>query len=452
MARATDSGTSRPQSRRRDVRHYPVHMHHALPLLTDWMPRQRWFAATGGASRLRLLAEIPMDGAAPHAEVSVLLIADDATDRPVVYQVPVVVRRDPSPALRAAVIGTTSDGMTLLDGPHDPAFTRALMRQIAPGVEATAEVLRGEQSNTSIIFRPTEGRPVICKVFRQVEEGTNPDIELQTVLTDAGSSHVPAVIGAVTGSWTDPLVCAHIASGSLAFAQEFFPSVSDAWRVALGAAADDADFTAAAADLGRTTADIHRDLARLLPTRPATGAARETVAAAWRRRLDIALVEVPALRPHEAAIRARYADAMGVGWPDLQRIHGDYHLGQVLQVPGRGWVLLDFEGEPMRPIGERREPDLALRDIAGMLRSFDYVAGSVLQERPSSVSAVLAWAEAARTAFLAGYAVAMPGTAGGPLLAALELEKAVYEAIYEARHRPGWLSIPLAAVERLAED
>lgn len=426
-------------------------MHHALPLLIDWVPRQRWFAATGGTARLRLLAEIPMDGAAPDAEVSVLLIADDATDRPVVYQVPVVVRHDPSPAPSAAVIGTTSDGMTLLDGPHDPAFTSALMRQIAPGVEATAEVLRGEQSNTSIIFHPTAGRPVICKVFRQVEEGTNPDIELQTVLTDAGSSHVPAVIGAVTGSWPDPLVGAHIASGSLAFAQEFFPGVSDAWRVALGAAADDTDFTAAAADLGRTTADVHRDLARLLPTRPATGTARETVAAAWLRRLDIALVEVPALRPHEAAIRACYADAMGVDWPDLQRIHGDYHLGQVLQVPGRGWVLLDFEGEPMRPIGERREPDLALRDIAGMLRSFDYVAGSVLQEGPPSVPAVLAWADAARTAFLAGYAAAMPGAAGGPLLAALELEKAVYEAIYEARHRPGWLSIPLAAVERLAE-
>ena len=148
-------------------------------------------------------------------------------------------------------------------------------------------------------------------------------------------------------------------------------------------------------------------------------------------------------------------------------MHGDYHLGQVLQVPGRGWVLLDFEGEPMRPMGERSAPDLALRDVAGMLRSFDYVEGSLTLARSqttgldadargldaqedASDDRARAWAVSARTAFLAGYRAGSGAPPEGALLDALELDKAVYEAIYEARHRPAWLPIPLAAVARLA--
>jgi len=136
-------------------------------------------------------------------------------------------------------------------------------------------------------------------------------------------------------------------------------------------------------------------------------------------------------------------------WPALQRIHGDYHLGQVLDVPGRGWVLVDFEGEPLRPLSERTEPDLALRDVAGMLRSFDYVAGSWEQSHPGRSAA--SWAVRARTAFLEGYT---RGAGRDPredaiLLDALELDKALYEVVYEARNRPTWLDIPTTAIARI---
>ena len=122
-------------------------------------------------------------------------------------------------------------------------------------------------------------------------------------------------------------------------------------------------------------------------------------------------------------------------------------------MPGRGWVLLDFEGEPLRPLAERSVPDLTLRDVAGMLRSFDYAAGSGSRRTPASAAA--AWAEAARAAFLDGYAERLgprPARRDRALLAALELDKALYEVVYEARNRPSWLSIPVAAIARLTDS
>src|SRR5690606_5429127 len=145
------------------------------------------------------------------------------------------------------------------------------------------------------------------------------------------------------------------------------------------------------------------------------------------------------------ALEALLDAAAQVPWPAMQRIHGDLHLGQVLRVPERGWVLLDFEGEPLRPLAQRSLPDSPLRDAAGMLRSLDYVAGAVALEHDADAGP---WAAAAREAFLAGYA---EGAGWGDeraamqvLLDAFEADKAVYEALYEARHRPDWLSIPLA--------
>jgi predicted trehalose synthase len=133
----------------------------------------------------------------------------------------------------------------------------------------------------------------------------------------------------------------------------------------------------------------------------------------------------------------------------MQRIHGDFHLGQVLDVPGRGWVLLDFEGEPLRPLAERTQPDLALRDVAGMLRSFDYAAGSWEQTHPGRSAA--SWADRARAAFLEGYAQesGRDPREDEVLLKALELDKALYEVVYEARNRPTWLTIPTTAIARL---
>jgi predicted trehalose synthase len=116
-------------------------------------------------------------------------------------------------------------------------------------------------------------------------------------------------------------------------------------------------------------------------------------------------------------------------------------------------VIVDFEGEPLRPMTERSEPDLPLRDVAGMLRSFDYVAGAVLHNGSTAAERdATEWARSARIAFLAGYSETNPiaERAGPGLLEALELDKALYEAVYEARNRPQWLGIPVEAVQRLA--
>jgi predicted trehalose synthase len=236
------------------------------------------------------------------------------------------------------------------------------------------------------------------------------------------------------------------------FAQQFLPGVEDAWRVALRAAASGEDFSARADALGVATAEVHLALAGLFPTRPTADGDHEATRDSWMGRLRTAIAEVPGLAAHRGTIEAVYARAASVPWPDAQRVHGDYHLGQVILVPGRGWVLLDFEGEPMRPMAERVQPDLALRDVAGMLRSFDYVAGSIRLDHPDrSSDSVREWAGAARAAFLAGYERTSGTDLGAvrPLLDALELDKAVYEAIYEARNRPTWIAIPLHAITRL---
>lgn len=147
---------------------------------------------------------------------------------------------------------------------------------------------------------------------------------------------------------------------------------------------------------------MHRTLAGALPTEPADASRRDVAVATMHARLDTAAREAPAVAEHADAIRAVYARAADAAWPDLQRVHGDLHLGQVLSAPEpRGWVFLDFEGEPLRPLDERSLPDVTLRDVAGMLRSFDYVAGALAHDAEPADAA--SWAAEARARFLEGY-------------------------------------------------
>ena len=455
-------------------------MDSTLACLAAWMPRQRWYAAKARPPSLRLvswweLLAPPVTGIDADARIRTYLVADEGALPTVLYQIPVVARATETvDADPEHVIGSPEPGTTFIDGPFDPAYARALLRLITSGATAqgpqttvaghpadgqsfgdtwTSRVVTGEQSNTSLIYEG--GRmPVICKVYRQVHPGLSPDIELQVALAKSGSTRVPRPVGWVEGAWPDLDTAHGSVRGSLAFAQEFLPDVEDAWRVALRAAARGEDFRAQARALGSATAEVHLALAGCFPTRVPTAGDREATASTWARRLAIAIAEVPEISDRRAAIETVYRNALEVHWPPLQRIHGDYHLGQVIQAPGRGWVLLDFEGEPLRPMAERTQPDLALRDVAGMLRSFDYVTGSLRLDDPDrSPETVRAWAADARQAFVDGYAA----TSGAdldprhPLLAALELDKAVYEAIYESRNRPTWVSIPLAAISRLVE-
>ncbi|AZZ51223.1 maltokinase N-terminal cap-like domain-containing protein [Rathayibacter festucae] len=441
-----------------------------------WVADQRWYASKGRRPELEIRGEWRLERG--DGDVVVHLVIDRAGSSPVLYQVPVTVRSAPVAGLEDALI--ESDGTRFVyDGPRDPLFARALFELIADGGSSDAEgalggaraeghrqpgavigafassrILSGEQSNTSIIVQTTAedgsaGTPVIVKVFRALHHGENPDVTVQSALNAAGSTLVPPVIGNVTGEWDDRGEPTGRAFGHLAFAQEFLPGVEDAWRVALEAVAGDTDFTGPARELGLATAQVHSTLAEVMPTEDATPEVVQRMIATMRRRLRIASSEVPVIAEDADAIDAVFQAAEQAPWPRLQRIHGDYHLGQVLAVPGRGWVLLDFEGEPLRPMHERLLPDIALRDVAGMLRSFDYAAGAHEQASPGDSRA--AWALASRRAFLEGYTEEAGDavTAHRAVLDAFELDKAIYEAIYEARNRPEWLSIPVTAVQRL---
>ncbi|ROQ63951.1 putative trehalose synthase [Rathayibacter sp. PhB152] len=441
-----------------------------------WVADQRWYASKGRRPELEIRGEWRLERG--DGDVVVHLVIDRAGSSPVLYQVPVTVRSAPFAGLEDALI--ESDGTRFVyDGPRDPLFARALFELIADGGSSDAEgvlggaraeghrqpgavigafassrILSGEQSNTSIIVQTTAedgsaGTPVIVKVFRALHHGENPDVTVQSALNAAGSTLVPPVIGNVTGEWDDRGEPTGRAFGHLAFAQEFLPGVEDAWRVALEAVAGDTDFTGPARELGLATAQVHSTLAEVMPTEDATPEVVQRMIATMRRRLRIASSEVPVIAEDADAIDAVFQAAEQAPWPRLQRIHGDYHLGQVLAVPGRGWVLLDFEGEPLRPMHERLLPDIALRDVAGMLRSFDYAAGAHEQASPGDSRS--AWALASRRAFLEGYTEEAGDavTAHRAVLDAFELDKAIYEAIYEARNRPEWLSIPVTAVQRL---
>jgi predicted trehalose synthase len=478
-----------------------------MAILPQWVSRQRWYAGKGRSPVLTRVGGVRLEDPAGEAEVDVHLLLDESGHSPTMYQVPLTSRATPLAGGDHALVATLEPGEDggegaryLYDGPHDPAFTSALLRLMLeektaafdqerppagdhasngagtrpdtalgcgadghrlattdPGVLRASRVLTGEQSNTSIIIDLADSmgnarRPLICKLFRVVHHGQNPDVVVQAALSAAGSRRVPDSIGFVSGRWPDGRASADhgIATGHLAYAQEFLPGVEDAWRVAGAALAAGQDFSEQARGLGRATAEVHTTLARSMGTREATEDDVAALTLIMRSRHAAALSEVPAIAVHDKMIRASIDAVPSARWPALQRIHGDYHLGQVLDAPGRGWVLVDFEGEPLRALAERTEPDLALRDVAGMLRSFDYVAGSWEQSHPGHSAAP--WATRARTAFLEGYAGAAgrDPRADAALLNAFELDKALYEVVYEARNRPTWLEIPLTAIARIA--
>jgi maltokinase len=221
------------------------------------------------------------------------------------------------------------------------------------------------------------------------------------------------------------------------------------------------DFASESHRLGVATAEVHDSLAHEFPTETWGPGQLVELAAAMRRRLDAAVGVVADLAPHREALDAVFAAVAEVDEPvRVQRIHADYHLGQTLRTV-RGWKIVDFEGEPAKPLSERIRPDSRWRDVAGMLRSFDYAAhaveADVEEEGPQIAYRANEWAERNRAAFLAGYIEASEGTPESTgltpgqevLLRAYEVDKAVYETVYEARNRPTWLSIPLAAIARL---
>jgi maltokinase len=441
-------------------------------LLAAWMPHQRWFATKGlTTAQARTVAAVDLDPGS-QGRPTIRLVEVDGVS----YQVPLTGYRTEQPQLAAALVGVLpveAGGCWVYDGPHDPAFVRPWLTVLAaraPGpatpalslrgvtfagpvrvpADALSRVLSGEQSNTSVIV----GRQVIVKLFRVVAAGENPDVLVQTALAAAGCERVAYPVGAVEATAVDP-VDGRTTRAHLAYACEFLPDSQDAWRAAVAAVQAGQPFVEQAHELGVATAQVHATLAQVMPRTTADPSAMAALADGLLARLDWACGQAEVLHPFRgAATRVLEAVRQVVDAPDLQQVHGDYHLGQVLHSATRGWVLLDFEGEPLRPLAERTTPDLALRDVAGMLRSFDYAAGHVSIARPDddpAAAAARAWAAAARAAFVEGYRDGGGRDPDGDtvLLSALELDKALYEVVYEARNRPTWVPIPIAAVQRL---
>ncbi len=459
-----------------------------LDLVQAWIGRQRWYNATGSEPSLARVGSYRFVDPSGEVGIETLLIADDSggVEAPVLYQVPLTYRGAPLDGAKSALIGTLEHSVLgtrwVYDAPHDPAYVAELVRTIVTGdreadrsdgvIEVTvrgdgdtpdasprldaSQVLSGEQSNTSIICQVADAdlpRDVIVKVFRTLAPGDNPDVTVQAALAATDPGLVPAPVGSLRGRWPAAAGMGEDAgtmsvSGHLAVAQAFVPGVRDAWRVAVEVCRAGTDFTPTARALGRLTARIHQALAAALGTSVATTSARTALLDSIRSRYAGAVAQVPALSAHSAAVEATLDSLATMEWPALQRVHGDYHLGQVLYLGAENVLAIDFEGEPLRPLAERTEPDLALRDVAGMVRSFDYVAGAVRLATDGAERQH--WAGACRDAFLEAYHETIPGgPADVAMLAALELDKALYEVGYEARQRPDWLPIPLQAVTRL---
>ena len=374
------------------------------------------------------------------------------------YQLALSYRSAPHPDLHFAEVARVDHpelgSVVVYDAARDPEACRVILRALVdearltdrdtttrfhrtdrPGLTAdlAPRVFTGQQSNTSVVL----GDVAMLKLFRRLELGRNLDIEVHDALNRAGVHDVAGLFGWAEGSWiSDGVTC----DADLAMVVELLTGASDGWGLALDQLEAGRSFAAAAEALGRALAETHAALRDAFPVAEVSG---RTVAEVMKARLSTATTAAPALRAHVSGLR-RCFDALEDQTLATQRVHGDFHLGQTLHTPD-GWKIIDFEGEPAKTMAERVAPDSGWRDVAGMLRSFDYAAASV--PGPDSAS----WAQECRTAFLHGYAGGDLGPQQAAAVRAYEADKAIYEVIYEVRNRPDWVSIPVGAVATLAQ-
>ena len=414
-----------------------------------WLVAQRWFRA-----KQRPIESVTEVECAPLGDAALVVLevayADDGP--PERYLIPTVGDREPldgegawSSLVRA--IGAEEE----LRGAHGRFVCSRTDSLASLSSESLSERrLKVEQSNTSVVI----GDRLILKLFRLLEPGENPDLEIGAFLTDVGFPDTPAVAGAITYQPDEG------EASAAAMLQELVPTTGDAWATMLAAlATDPVEGVRQAARIGEVTAAMHAALASR-PDHPAFPARPASVgeAAGWRASAERQLTQaVGALsgKNHDRlvelapAVRERFADTFGSasGQAPVSRIHGDYHLGQLLARPDGGFSVIDFEGEPARPLAERRLPGSPLRDVAGLLRSLDYAARTAQRATPGFDAD--GWVGGARSAFIGAYGAIGPSEMS--LVEAFELEKACYEVRYEASNRPDWLWLPLAAVERLAQ-
>ena len=442
--------------------------------LPGWLPAQRWFA---GKDR-------PVTGVRPVAS-TVLLDGDPGLlhvvvevsqgDRVVEYQLLIGSRSQLPEHLSTSWIGT-EDGLLCYEATGDADLTNRLLDLMVEGAtigaltfehepdvelkgDLRARPVTAEQSNTSLIF----GTRYILKLYRKLNPGLNPDLKLHRALRSVGSEHIALPLGSITGDFGGEPT-------TVAMLQQFVGDAVDGWAMATTSVRDlmaepmlpvdevGGDFAGEAQRLGHAVAMVHRDLRQALGQQEVGADEFERTYAAMSRRLDEVAAAVPELGPYAPALRAAFEQIREVKEPVfMQFIHGDLHLGQVLRT-ANGWLLIDFEGEPAAPVEERAALRSPLRDVAGMLRSFDYAAYQMLvglpEEDEQLTEQALAWSRRNRAAFCEGYTEVAVESIGDPrahseLLRAFELDKAVYEVAYEHANRPEWLAVPLSSISRL---
>jgi maltokinase len=449
-------------------------------VFADFLDRTRWFGGKGrpyAVTDVRTLGELP--GGPPVVVIHLVEVTySDEVGGTELYQVPLAFYAEPETRLDHAFVGWWEDSVHgwqhAYDALHDrlamalwqrafDAATQAdgLRFHRLPGhdldLEAHSTLFSGEQSNSSVAF----GDDALMKVFRKVTPGVNPDIEVHEVLTRAGSDHVAALYG-----WLD------VDDGGrtlqLAMLQQFLRTATDGWDLALASVrslfadpevhAHDSggDFAGESTRLGEALSEVHQSLREHFPAETWPAAAAAELAAAMTGRLEAALAVVPELAEHAATLRATFDAVSKLDGLDVQQIHGDLHLGQTLRT-SVGWKIVDFEGEPAKPLAERQLRDSPWRDVAGMLRSFDYAARVVERSLSTSDEAdaelidtrAQEWSERNKNHFLVAYARGQLSQEQQVLLSAYTADKAVYETVYETRNRPSWVTIPLQAVARI---
>jgi trehalose synthase-fused probable maltokinase len=444
--------------------------------LGEWMREQRWFA---GKARepgpVAILDAIPVnDGADP----LLLLIVESraAAGTHELYQVLVGVGSDGDGHEQIC----SHDGVSVYDALTDTRQTGSLAQLIAAdasvehgattvafrrsealalGADPDVRIVTGEQSNSSVILDDAH----IMKAFRRIEPGVNPELEMLRFLERHGFSSLAAIEG-----WYD--YRGELLEASLGVMQRFIPEARDGWALALEALEDGGadSLIAPLRALGVATGAMHTVLASDLddpefaPERPADEQVALLTATIDEQieRLFLDLPESPQVAPlaqraEELRDRLSMLSHTGVGGR-LIRIHGDYHLGQTLLAPS-GWIVIDFEGEPARPLRERRRKRSPLRDVAGLLRSVSYAA--LVAEILHGVAVPAGWEQRARESFLDGYMnevdqMLLPAgsQAISKLLAMFELEKLVYELRYELEHRPDWVAAPVQGIVRMLDE
>ena len=424
--------------------------------LWNWLTGARWFAGKGRSPQPGTLRALDWfvhdDQLSIRTEIAEVDFADGSRE---LYQLPLAYR--PAGAEAPALFEVDADSAPT--GPGGQPLTQVsdaltdaeALTRLVPVLAAaantptwTAVIVRpadltgelrtfgGEQSNTSVMI----GTRAMAKFFRRLEPGANLDIAVHDALGRSGVTSVASLYGWLTtatdqGDQID-----------LAMIVQQLPQARDGWELATAAAKAGTDFSADAAELGTALARIHQALKDTFPSTTLSGSA---LARGMRDRLTSARREAPALDELAEPLEAIF-DQVGDKPLPGQRIHGDFHLGQTLHTAD-GWRIIDFEGEPIKTLAERSEPDSVWRDVAGMLRSFAYATSAC--EDPHSDQAQQ-WYQATSQAFLQAYQrVTGQSRMNEEALRAYITDKAVYEVVYETRNRPTWVDIPLGALRSL---